>query len=443
MPAMRAPRFPRLHLPAPRRPERETVVRAYAWLAVLVGCLLLAETLPRVHTALEQHFPYDGVTDWLGARAFLDGIDPYSPDGLQKLGLRQYGHPPTTSFWFLPFAGLDLGQMHAVVGYLTLLILLFFLLVLVREMEVPAPLATTWLAFALLLRCDWVMNHLEIAQISLFIAFAYLLAWTLARRGRDITAGVMLGLACTFKLFPGLVVLFFLVSRRWRVVLAAVAAYLVVALVMTGGYGLAAWPEFFAQQPAIADKWMDNIQNASIHGIVLRCFRPACTGRGPVLPVAMLISSGVVLGLFGLFFWLARRARRQIEDFDLAFALFTVLSVFASQWVWEHYYVTLLLPIAVAASSLGRAIRAGMDQRAGALGVLALAAIVVMLSIDRLLKIKLQHALAHDPSVHLRMHLYEAMNWLPTVLLLVLLALLLWRRRAQDETGADATAGAS
>src|SRR6185503_11144280 len=186
--------------------------------------------------------------------------------------------------------------------------------------------------------------------------------WRAGRRGQDALCGVALGLACTMKLFPGLMVLLLVVARRWRAVAAAAAAYLGVAAIMTARFGLGSWAFFFDKQPKIANQWLDSLQNQSLHGVVLRLFHPVCGPHGPPLAVATALSVALSLALVALGAWWAYRAVRTTAGWDVAFALIAVLSLLTSQWTWEHYSVMYLLPLAIL---VDRGVRAAIAPDAG------------------------------------------------------------------------------
>ncbi len=394
----------------------------YARAALLASLGLLALALPSLLDAVRAG-PGDGAVDWLGARAFLDGLDPFSPHGLQVLGLETwggFGHPPTTPFWFLPLAGLDVADAGVVWNCVILVVLLAHVALACVETEVPAPFATAMLLYAALLSTSWLRAHLQLDQISEAIAFLYVLAWVFLRRARPIAAGVSLGLATTFKLFPGLVVLYLLVTRRFRAVAAAVISYLAIAVLMTTRYGWICWEEFFVEQRPIADRWASQIQNASLHGIVLRLFHPACEAPGPTRLAATVI---VALASLVAFISTVRLCRRA-PSIDLPFALVSVLSAVLNPWFWEHYNVLLVLPFLVAATTLIRH-RAGLSRARLAAGVGALAATVAMLAIDHRHKFHLQAAYRTHPSLHWQIHFFEIASWLPQVLLLGLLGCLI------------------
>jgi hypothetical protein len=422
----------------------QLLITIYVVLASIVIGWLLLHALPAMNQALKT-FPWDTADDWFGARYFLMGRNPFAPEVLPELKsayhLNGMGHPPTAQLWFLPLTRLDLQSMSWVVSHIMLILLLFHILVVVLELRLPAPLVTVALLFSAVLASSWMLDHLAMAQTSEAIALCYALGWYFLRQERQTSAGVALGLATTFKLFPGLMVLFLLVTRRYRAVLAASVTYLTVASVMTAGYGPIAWRQYFQRQSYIADLWVSNIRNGSIHGIVLRLFEPACRQPGPTLFRATAIASGISLVLLGTAWWLSRRAASSARTVDLPYALFCMISGFINPWTWEHYNVILILPLILSGVALWLATRQGLSQSAVLLGCATLVSAIAMLGIDVMAKVRLSRAVHLDPSLHLRLHLLEVASWLPTVLVLVMLGMLIYwfeRRRAWPQVFAVA-----
>jgi hypothetical protein len=382
--------------------------------------------------------PHDMVVDWNGARALRAGYDPYSAEGLRFLALPPstgLGHPPTTFVWFLPLADLSLAACKAVWNQLVVLLLFLHLLVIVTELELPSPLLTLPLLFGAVLSTSWMCDHFLVAQLSEVIALLYALAWYHLRRGRDGWAGVALGLACTLKFFPAVVILLLLLVGRWRVAPWAAAAWSAFAVPVTAKIGLHAWREFAAQQAPIAARWLVHVRNASVFGMVQRLHYPLCTSRdglrAPWVP-GLWIAAAIVLALIALAWRVTRgAARRGPRAIDLPFALFTALSLISSQWAWEHYYTALLLPLAVAGVALWRARRAGLGRRGLTAGVTALVGCVALLALSIHWKSGIWFRwYTATPPPHYRLHLVEAFADLPTPLALALLAsLLVWSER--------------
>ena len=427
------------HRPSVRPPLTSTRLReiardAYLVLAALASLALLMNALPGLHRTLSTVSPPDLVADYKVATAYRDGYDPYSPAGARRSTLNRhgdtgFGHPPTTAFWALPLTRFDLVTANIVLGWLTLLMLLLELCALALALRCPAPLSTAFLGFSYLLTCSFVTYHLSAGQWSEAIGFLICAAWLSLRRGRDALAGLCLGAACTMKLFPGVVVVFLLVARRFRAAAWAGAAYLAVAAVMTARFGFASWKVFLAVQGRIADQWLDNIQNQSVHGIVARLFFPTCGPRaGHVIPAATALSTGISLAIAAALAWALRSRQRVALAFDLGYGAFVLLSLFTSQWTWEHYDVIFVLPMAILMAQLP-----WLWQRARRRWAAAIVAVEAgtlaswALSVHE--KIGLQPVVrGGDHAHHLRLHALEIVNWLPLVLLLALLVRILYLR---------------
>jgi hypothetical protein len=434
---------------------------AFACAAALLGIVLVARAMP-------GYFPqnwsvsneYDALVDWKAARHFWRGINPYSPLGLELSDLKGMGHPPTTAFWYLPFAELPKETIAELTSVSMLFLVPLHVYLCAKELSFPAPLAVAWLATGLLLCTSWLRYHFSIIQLSEHIAFLYVLAWWLLRRRRDVSAGLCLGAATSLKLFPGLLVLMLLLGRRFRAFVAACGTYLAIASVMTIAYGPRSWLDFFQQQGPISERWMGSVQNSSLHGLLTRLISPAC--EGPVTPTrtATQLAVGVSVCLLGLAAWSSRSPLQRAREsdpraIDVPFALFVLLSAFLNAWAWEHYFVLVIQPImilaAVFAAAWRQTFRRWCDEEAGGRSLLrvslaasaaaaGLAAVFWSLRLEfrekeHLRKLWLDY---HDPFYHSHMHILEAANVLPWVVPIALCfgAIALGRRLYFQDSGA-------
>jgi hypothetical protein len=415
---------------ATRTPGRSALVnRGVSLLLLVLAALMFWIRLPVLIQTLNT-YPWDGKVDWLAARAFLAGENPYSPAALAADGLDGLGHPPTTSFWFIPLALLDMQGMSKVLGTLSIALLLVQCVLVARELKWRFPVAIGSLLGVAVLYREWMRFHLHLAQLSQVLSFLFVLTWMALRRGRDWLAGVPLGIACTLKVFPGLVAIFLLLSRRWRAVVVAGLLYLTVAATMTARFGVESWTQFFSTEHIIVDMWIGNLRNASLYGIFVRAFSPVCIRQPGAIPVAMALGSLTLALLFALSMTLWSRVPegpRAIEPYrtDLPFMMMVVLAIFGNLWVFEHYYALLVPPLAMALTGTWSAHRNHRLPRAGILLlVLALAGIIALLWIEPWTH--LNPRLLRTPRFHAAQHLWEFANWLPFVLLLFSYAALLW-----------------
>jgi hypothetical protein len=426
----------------------------YAVAAVTVGGRLFLSGILKLFTVpWGAAKKWDCGVDWSAAQLFFDGISPYSEQGLRRIGLEGYGfgHPPTTPFWFLPLADLPWNAAAQCIAFVSEAALILLVALTVVQLRIWASFCTTLLLTGLVLHTTWMDEHLWAVQISSVIACMYVLSWYFLRQGRDYLAGIPLGVACTIKLFPGLVVFYLLLMKRWRSAVAAGATYLVVFAVMTRRFGLSSWPAFFKQQGPISHFWIDYPRNASVHGVILRAFHPSCEKPNvdPLTSVRELAKLTVLPPMRGssvawsaallivvVCGWLVLRAGKTRTDLDLGFALFSVTSAFVNPWIWEHYDVFLISPTLVALvygwrfwsqrykDWMARTVtgKSLANMTAGFASVLVLVAIVIWaLHTDISIKEQLyatvwQKKLANLPIVpdeHRRLHFYEVVNWAP------------------------------
>jgi hypothetical protein len=388
--------------------------RKWVWLAVLAAATvgLLAWQLRKWNADLHS-YPWDAKVDWLAARAFLDGVNPYSYQFLHAAKLDGLGHPPTTSFWMLPFAGLTLQAMKIPFDATVMALLLASLLLVLRELRVPLWWANASALFVALCSTSWMHYHIHLAQVSALIAFFLVVAWLLARRKHDFLAGLVLGFACTIKFFPGLLGLALVLHRRWRVLLGGIAGYVPIFLLMTLRFGFEAWPQYFASEKIIVRMWIAHPHNCSLYGVLMHVFWPTCRGFSYPTAAGNTIATDLAVALIlgALVF-----TYRAIADarFDLAWVLLIVVSVFANPFCFEHYFVLLIFPVVVAFY--------------WAYQLRSRAALALLIAIVPLLGNYIWAMNdARSAHMHYTAHLFEVIDWIHMPLLIFTLGLLVLR----------------
>ncbi len=425
---------------------RPTLTRRLLYLLLVVVAVVLGVEL--LQNALPHYIPWDwarahdldALIDWKGARLAFQGKSPYTPEGHAYLGVPIMGHPPTTSFWFLPLAEFEKATAAELVSLAVWFGLVIHVFISAKELEYPAPVALTVLVTGAVLSTTWMVHHFHVIQLSEHIAFAYVVAWFYLRRGREIPAGIALGAAASVKLFPGLLFLLLLLGRRWKAFFAASATFLAIFGVMLKFFGLQGWLLFFEQQGPTADDWIGYVRNGSIHGIISRIGMPICTGDSipsRATTIGALAISVVVLAVAVWLCWKPlKRSTTDWKSIDFPFALFTLLSVFLNAWAWEHYYVLIIHPMFVMGAEFWRYASVGFrrwsEQRAShwalvrtglvagtSLGSLVL--IVKLLSFNMWTKERLvsMYTQTKGEWYHSQLHLLEVINWLPWAIALV------------------------
>ncbi len=409
----------------------QAVTILYVVGALVLSFLLLRDAGPELQLR-SLHFPADGVVDWGGGKELAEGNDPYSAPSLRRIGMEPgygLGHPPTTLLWFIPFAKMDAMTMKYAFSLMTLAMLCVHIALVLSELRLWLWGVTAVLTASVVLTMTWMHVHMSQVDLSEPIALLYVLSWWFLRRGRDGWAGVMAGLACSLKLYPGILVLYFALTQRWRAFAGAAIAYGLFAAEATRRLGPTVFKDFLDSTASHAHRWENNIRNASIAGITQRLFYPAYEfphghALSPAGQALGAVLSLLLLWLTWFVVWPAMRVgRRNPTAIDIPFAIITIVTMAPGPYQWEHYNVTLILPFFVLLAYGARARRPdGNRSWLTLVGVsTVLSAVTYLLYVDFWTRHDLPALAQKNPALRPKMYWYEVSAWLPWVVLLVAL----------------------
>lgn len=435
----------------------------FVLVAIVVGARYAEQALPRyLPYDWSQVHEFDAFQDWEAVRLHVRGVNPYTKLGREELQTAANGHPPVAILWVYPIVHLEKPIAAELMALSTLLLLAVHLYLCAREIQFPSPIALAFLLFGWALTTEGLVNHWHMIQTSEQIAFFLVLCWVYLRRAREWQAGIALAVAATFKLFPGVLFLFLLLARRFRAFAAASLGFGLAVAITIAQFGLGSWKEYFGQQGLVAYVWMGSVRNASLQGAILRLLSPVCVTVPRPTPTATFIATTISVALLVVAavasLGALRRARKDDpRAVDVPFALFTVIAVFVNPWVWEHYWVLLIQPAFVVASTLylrfRDALSEWLDETAshrallvaalpfsiGVAGILAIGKLVETQNIhtDHLLE---AYKATKNAWVHHELHLYEVFNTAPWVIMIALCLMTVrfvtpGRRRARIEAG--------
>jgi hypothetical protein len=376
-------RMDSLSLPSKLSPQTTRLVMAIGWLLIGLGVVLM---LMRVEIIVMAGS--DFTHDYMASLALRTGRSIYTtftqPDfSARALGMAQplYRpqpvnniHPPFDALLFLPLTLLPYNVAIALWSALSLLFYFLIGWIVLRELRID--LSGAWLALLIGLALCWFpfQAHIALGQVSLFLSAIIIGGWALLRRGRDFPAGVLIGLACLIKIFPGVIVLYLLLRRRWRAAGAALAVTALGLLVTLLVVGIDDVAHFFLHVPALATEENGySLNNISLTGVIARVFidgawvQPLVVAPG----FARLLTALCSLGLLALVAWQVWRMPRTQRADDIGFALACIVMLLISPITWQHIFPILVLPFGL----LLRDLRAGLERRWLLLSLLALALI--------------------------------------------------------------------
>jgi hypothetical protein len=218
----------------------------------------------------------------------------------------------------------------------------------------------------LLLSLRPILGDLHHGNINLLILFLIVTTFEAWRRGHDLLAGLLLGLAISYKVTPALLLVYFAYKRSWKTVgstlLGLVLFLLVVPSLIVGtGFNLEClqtWVQRMLTPFLVDGNASPQEINQSMVGVLTRLLTeiPPGTNRYDLHLDVNLVSwppqlvSYLVkffsLGLIGLLAFFCRTDPKDRRDprFLGEISLVVLTMLFISERSWKHHFVTLLLP---------------------------------------------------------------------------------------------------
>lgn len=202
---------------------------------------------------------------------------------------------------------------------------------------------------------------LELGQIQTWLDCAFALACLFWVRGRQMLAGVVIGLAVALKPQLGLLLLWALVGRQWDFVRGFLIVAAPIGLVSLARYGLDNHLSYLQVLSFISQHGESFHANNSVNGIVHRLLfngpntewqANAFAPFHPVVYAATLVSSIVFILLPLVLAWRREGRPATVAEFGAAGLCFTL----AAPVAWEHHYGILppLFVVALHAIAISR-----------------------------------------------------------------------------------------
>lgn len=261
---------------------------------------------------------------WASGNAAAQGVDPYAAYPLTwitEFGVLDLNlNPPTllpllqAISYFEPVTG---ARVWAFAGLLLFLCTLAVLFSDEKYGRQRRQVGWVFLAPALL-------DTISLGQIySLLFVFA-VAGWLLLEKGKEVAAGVAIGLLVAVKPNFGVWILFLLLGGYWRAPLLAVITGFLLVGVSIAIYGPAVYLQWLSA--VFADAHAMSYTDVSVQGYMARLGLPAL---GKVIAGALLLGSAV---------WVWRQRLTVLDTSKLAI----IVAILASPLAWFHYTLFLL-----------------------------------------------------------------------------------------------------
>ncbi|NJN66478.1 MAG: DUF2029 domain-containing protein [Chloroflexaceae bacterium] len=256
-------------------------------------------------------------------------------------------HPPFNALLVLPLTLFPYDIAALLWAILSIILYFWVWWFIGRELAITLP--RHWLVLLTGLALCWYpfQAHLALGQLSLLLTAWVVGSWSMLRQRRDVPAGILISLACLMKLFPGLLLVYLLVRRRWRAIGSAVVSgggLFLLILVTVGPDDTARYLTSII--PHDAEHYGSVVGNFSLPATIKRLFignylvRPLVEAP-PVATTLVILSS---LAGVSLLAWQIGRVPPAPENETTAFALVCVAMLLLSPISWSHALPLLALP---------------------------------------------------------------------------------------------------
>ena len=286
----------------------------------------MGATLERISTrSMAFHVDFDSF--WRSARAMLEGQNIYDT-GVELVNL----NPPIWTALISPLGLLEPITAYRVFVLISVLIVVGYLAWMVEELRLRP--GWTVIGVVMLLLSSPLLATLALGQVYPVLALGLVVAWVADRRDRQEISGAALGLVVALKpsLLP--VLLWPLVRRRWRALLAALisgaAATLVGVLVLGVGATLD-YIRVLREQP-VSTYW----DNASLPSAAARLFTENPYAQN-VATLPWMVGIGYALGIIAI----VLTAIRVRHGPEVGLWALVAASLLASPIAWHNYLVLL------------------------------------------------------------------------------------------------------
>ncbi len=267
--------------------------------------------------------------------------------------LYPYLYPPFLAVLAAPATGLQFVLFKAVLLTLTLAALAGAILLSARSwapsLLAPPPL----LALLAAISVSWPMaTQLVALNLQPLVLLAIVIAIGAAQSDRPVLAGIALALAAAVKLTPAVLVLYWLVTRRFACAawyLIASAALLFLGLALAGAPLHLAWID---RMQELAQGIVPTAHNRSLAGLlygIVHGLEPGSAGL-PIRPMPSWLDSALIVTvLSGAMFCLigAQRSRRHSAADAAGQTALLLVAMLGTPLAWSHYFLVLAVAAVV------------------------------------------------------------------------------------------------
>jgi alpha-1,2-mannosyltransferase len=267
---------------------------------------------------------YDFLAYHAAIERLANGGPLYDMSYTETGGFGLFYYPPTFAPLLLPFA--FLSATTATWGWIGLSLVAFVVGVAI----LPASRSVRWWILLLAGLSFPFVYAVKLGQVGPILFFAFAVGW----RGIDdpLRLGASAAAGAAIKLQPGLLLVWALLTRRFRAVLVGIAVLAALALAATVLVGAVAWSDFLTLIRTVTDPIATD-RNLTPGAVAYQLGAAGGVAAG----VQLVSTVAVVVAFLAAIRWAGDEA---------SYLVAVIASQLLSPILWDHYAMLLLLPVA-------------------------------------------------------------------------------------------------
>jgi alpha-1,2-mannosyltransferase len=249
-------------------------------------------------------------------------------------------YPPFVTVIFSFFSFLPLAIASKVWTILSILFLLISLSLCFKLFSVKIFSSTALVLFSLVFIYFPVKFTLGMGQLNLLVLLFIVLTLYFYIKGRDSYSGVCLGISIMLKLFPVLLLLYFLLLRKYKIFIYSLVVFIglggISYLFIKPGINNYYWQHLFS----IINSVPVDYYNQALSGFLARSigFISLRNFLRIIISILLITFSYLVI---------LRNRKRDLSGKTLEFGSIITLNVLVNGYSWQHHFVWLILPFLI------------------------------------------------------------------------------------------------
>lgn len=238
-----------------------------------------------------------------------------------------FSYPPAMMFVFLPFSAVPFPAAKLIWLVLSLLMIGWALWLLARWFQFELLTVIGLLFVAAIFHP--LRNTVDLGQVNALMFLGMTGFWVLYRQGRETAAGIVLGITMAIRLHPGLLVLYLLWRRQFRVGGVAIAVACAASAAAAGTFGLHDTVIYFEQVAPKFTTPLISVENHSLAGFLVTVAHACGWGLSGQVVGPSWLAWGAVLVVIGATLLILSPGRQapgsdRLSDIELALLLVAI-----------------------------------------------------------------------------------------------------------------------